>query len=270
MVITPIFYSRRLNDLAFSTDIESSRKGLIRVGTIAFLTGGVLLVLYEITVFLFTFSFLRSETSSALGGINVPEKIVTVLITPVQLPTTTGAAMTFIANNSSSYLLAYVLAGLNQVVLVIAIPALYVCFRKYSPASIILGCIVALVSVGAEAVTGGNSFSLITLSTGFAAATTDFQRAAYVAAYEGTLSGVVINSDAFAVIQDLAFLVISAVMLRSPMRKWVGILGITISIVGIFAVIVDFLTSDLNLTQISTLLFAAWFFALAYNLRRLI
>jgi len=241
---------------------------LVRVGIVAFLTSGILLVLWEITVFLFTFSFLRSETSSVLGGINVPEKIVTVLITPVQLPTTTEAAMTFIANNASLFLLAYTLSGLVQVVLVIAIPALYVCFRKYSPASIILGCIVALVSMVALAVTAGNSFSLITASVNFAAGTTDFQRAAYVAVYQSTLSGVTISSDAFAVIQDLAFLVISAVMLRSPMRKWVGILGITISILGIFAVVIDFLTSELNLTQISTLLFGAWFFALAYNLRR--
>jgi len=264
----PIRSSNHLINLAFSTDNETTRKSLVRVGTIAFLTSGILLVLWEITVFLFTFNFLRSETSSVLGGINAPEKIVTVLITPVQLPTTTGAIMTFIADNASSFLLAYTFAGLGSVVLLIAIPALYVCFRKYSPASIILGCIVALVSVIAEAVTAGNSFSLITASVNFAAATTDFQRAAYVAVYQSTLNGVLINSDAFAVIQDLAFLVISTVMLRSPMPKWVAILGITISIFGIFASIVGFLTSELNLTQISQLLFAAWFFALAYNLRR--
>jgi len=242
---------------------------LIRVGTIAFLTSGILLVLWEITVFLFTFSFLRSETS-ALGGINVPEKIVTVLITPVQFPTTTGVVMTFIANNTSSFLLAYIFSGLSDVVLVIAIPALYVCFRKYSPASIILGCIVSLVSVVVEAVTAGNAFSLISSSTSFAAATTDFQRAAYVAAFQSTSTGVTINIDAFGVILGLAFLVISAVMLRSPMSKRVGILGIAISIFGIFAVIVGFLTSEVDFNQITNLLFATWFFALAYNIRRLI
>jgi hypothetical protein len=265
----PIRPHKYLKSLASSADNQSARKGLIRVGIIAFLTCGILDVLKAITDFLFAFNYLRSVTSITFGASSVPVKIVTALITPVQISNST-AGMTFIANNTTSFLLVYTLAGLLYVVLVIAIPALYVCFRKYSPAAIILGCVVSLVSLGALAISTGTLFSLITVSTNFAAATTNFQRAAYVAAYEGMLSGSVINTDAFSVILGLAFLVISVVMLRSPIRKWVGIFGIAISIFGIFATIVDFLTTDLDLVQISTILFAIWFFALANNLRRFV
>ena len=226
-------------------------------------------MLKAITAFLFAFNYLRSVTSITFGASSVPVKIVTALITPVQIPNST-AGMTFIANNTSSFLLVYTLVGLLYAVLVIAIPALFICFRKYSPAAIILGCIVALVSLGALAVTASNSFSLISASTSFAAATADFQKAAYVAVYQSIGAGLTISSDAFTVIVMLAFLVIAVVMSRSPLRKWVGIFGIAISIFGIFTVVVDFLTGDIDLSQISTLLFAGWFFGLAYNLRRFI
>ena len=50
------------------------------------------------------------------------------------------------------------------------------------------------------------------------------------------------------------------------MPKSVGVLGIAVSAFGVFAAVLDYLSSGTSLTQVRTIVMAIWYFVLAYYL----
>ena len=261
----PFLWTSDLSDLTF--DVESSWKGLVKAGAIAFVITGIITLLNEINIFLLTFHFISTQGTIRVGiSGSIEMKLIYALITPIHLPTSFESAMQFIANNPTSFQIAYALLGVSSLVLLIGIPALYVRLKKINPTMVVLASLFSVLSLVVIALTYGSASSLVGLSTSYTQATTDFQKAAFVAAYQSIIIGVKIDGLASEIALYLAFLVFSIVMMKSSMPKSVGVLGIAVSAFGVFAAVLDYLSSGTSLTQVRTIVMAIWYFVLAYYL----
>lgn len=121
------------------------------------------------------------------------------------------------------------------------------------------------------AVTWPNHAALITLSANYAAATSDAQRATYVAA--ATYAGAVLPFSLAVysiLILSLGILMIGLVMLKGIFRKSTAYVGIITGILGIISVVGPVFLSPLGITIIITsVLTTAWVFLVGYRLYRL-
>lgn len=134
----------------------------------------------------------------------------------VGLPTTVLDWFGLFERSAVSGLLAFELLMVVYVILSVPVVlALYVALRGSSPSLMIV--YVALALIGAVAfIASRPAFEMLSLSHGYAAATTDAQRAAYLAAGESTLA--VFKGTAFwvsYVLGSIGGLVVSAAILRS-------------------------------------------------------
>lgn len=134
----------------------------------------------------------------------------------VGLPTTVLEWFELFERSALSGLLAFELLLVVYVVLSVpAVLALYAALRRASPS--LMAIYAALALIGAVAFIGSRpGFEMLFLSQGYAAATTEAQRAAILAAGEGTLA--VFHGTAFwvsYVLGSIGGLLVSAAMLRS-------------------------------------------------------
>jgi hypothetical protein len=121
-------------------------------------------------------------------------------------------------------------------------------------------------------VTWTNYAALITLSDHYAAATTDIQRTADVAA--ANYASAVLESSLEAIysilILSLGILVISLVMRRADFGKGTAYVGIATGVLGIVAALGPFFASMLSVTIILvSLLTTVWIFLVGFRLIRL-
>ena len=121
------------------------------------------------------------------------------------------------------------------------------------------------------AVTWPNYASLLSLSGDYAAATTDAQRAASVAATSYPLA--VLTSSLFAVyailVPSLGILVVSLVMLKGVFGKSTAYLGVLTGILGIVSVVGPFFLKALDATVIVTsVLTTLWVLFVGYRMLR--
>jgi hypothetical protein len=121
------------------------------------------------------------------------------------------------------------------------------------------------------AVTWPNYASLISFSGDYAAATTDAQRAASVAATSYPLA--VLTSGLFAVyailVPSLGILVVSLVMLRGVFGKSIAYLGVLTGVLGIVSVVGPFFLKALDATVIVTsVLTTLWVLLVGYRMLR--
>jgi hypothetical protein len=171
--------------------------------------------------------------------------LLTVVIIPLQLvvfvlwpPPLGGSAAAWFALFERSRLLGLLSLDLlllvDQALLLPIFVALYVALRPASPSLMILATTLALVGTAVYFASGA-AFEMLTLSRHYAAATTEAQRAAALAAGETMLA--IYQGTAFDVsylLQTVAGLVLSAVMLRSRLfRRAVAILGLAGFLVGL-------------------------------------
>ncbi len=107
------------------------------------------------------------------------------------------------------------------------------------------------------------SISLVTLSDGYTAATTDAQRAAYVAA------AAALQASRFSNLEELCFsvapIIAGLVMLKGVFNKGVAYLGIAVGILGLVQII-----PSLNfIIIVVVLLYAVWFLTVGSKLYKL-
>jgi hypothetical protein len=111
---------------------------------------------------------------------------------------------------------------------------------------------------------------LITLSQNYAAATTDAQRAAYVAVADYALAVIAVSGPIFSlVISSIGTLIVSLVMLKGIFNKATAYLGIAASIVGLVYGISVFGPALTILFIIAILLSGIWYLLLGSRLYRL-
>ena len=152
-------------------------------------------------------------TSSLLVVVTVLHSSVFFL---VGLPTTVPDWFALFERSALSGLLAFELLMVAYVILSVPVVlALYVVLRRSSPSLMIV--FVALGLIGTVAfIASRPAFEMLSLSHGYSAATTDAQRAAYLAAGESTIA--VFHGTAFWVsyiLGSIGGLVVSAAILRS-------------------------------------------------------
>jgi hypothetical protein len=150
--------------------------------------------------------------------------------------------------------------------------SLYLALKSSSSNATLVGAgLLVLFAVLDLAVTWPNYASLISLSGDYAAATTDAQRAASVAATSYPLA--VLTSSLFAVyailVPSLGILVVSLVMLRGMFGKSIAYLGVLTGILGIVSVVGSFFLTALDATVIVTsVLTTLWVLLVGYRMLR--
>jgi hypothetical protein len=124
-----------------------------------------------------------------------------------------------------------------------------------------------------ELAIGWTNFAvLITLSDSYAAATTDVQRAAYVASasYATTVLNSTMSEVYSILVPALGTLLIGLVMRKGLFNKGTAYLGVVAGVLGIVAVVGPLFTSALNPTIVLTsLLTSVWFLLVGFRLYRL-
>lgn len=124
-----------------------------------------------------------------------------------------------------------------------------------------------------ELAIGWTNFAvLITLSAGYAAATTDVQRAAYIASanYATTVLNSTLSEVYSILVPALGTLLIGLVMRKGLFNKGTAYLGVVVGVLGIVSVVGPLFTSALNPTIILTsLLTTVWFLLIGIRLYRL-
>ena len=165
------------------------------------------------------------------------------------------------------------LSVLTDLLLVPVALSLYVALKGVSrDVMLVATAFVGLFIVLDLAVTWSNYASLITLSTDYAAATSEAQRATYVAAANhasavltSTLEGV------YSIVTlSVGILLVGLVMLRSIFSKTAAYMGLATGILGIVSVAGPFVVSALGVTIIiASILTTIWVMLVGYRLYRL-
>jgi hypothetical protein len=183
------------------------------------------------------------------------------------------AWLTYAAGKTAAWWAIVGLSVLTDVLFVPVAVALYVALRRVDRTLLPLGtACVGLFVVLDLAVTWPNIAALVALSGSYAAATTDAERAASVAA--ATYASAVLTSTLVGVysIADLSvgILLIGLVMLRSPFGKATAYLGVATGILGIVSVAGPLLVSALGpLIILTSVLTTVWVLLVGYRLYRL-
>jgi hypothetical protein len=124
-----------------------------------------------------------------------------------------------------------------------------------------------------ELAIGWTNFAvLITLSDSYAAATTDVQRAAYVASanYATTVLNSTLSEVYSILVPALGTLLIGLVMRKGLFNKGTAYLGVVAGVLGIVAVVGPLFTSALNpVIVLTSLLTSVWFLLVGFRLYRL-
>ena len=119
-------------------------------------------------------------------------------------------------------------------------------------------------------VTGSQGLYLMTLSQNYAAATSDAERAAYVAAADYARTVLVVGLSLYSsLVLAIGFLIASLVMLKGIFRRAVAYSGIAISLLGIVAGLGILVPSLTVLELLFPTLLAIWILPVGFRLYRL-
>lgn len=187
-----------------------------------------------------------------------------------EYPTSGGAAvLEYIAAHRSVYILQQILWLMPSVLLMIVFLALYPALKDLDRSVAAIGAVLGIASWAvtlAYPATGGGSPALVYLSDQYAAATTDAQRAAFAAAAEGFIAQNYVPTI-MGVLETIAILIVSLLMLRGVFHRSVAYLGIATGAVGIVS---EALKPMLGLGYIVYgLLVMVWIIAIGWELLRL-
>lgn len=224
------------------TQEDQDWKGLYRVGGVSFLIAGILLIIE----FVSRLSLGRPRADTVEEYL---EFIATQTI-PFEAVSLINATLTFI-------------------ILIPAVPALYLALKEFSKTRMLIGSIFfGVVIILYLATVQPLLFAELSLSNGYASATNDAQRAAYVAAAQ-LLSGEVNVARLLALLLiSVATIIIASVMLKGIFNKGAAYLGIATGIVGIIGFVgnIPILLAGGTIIFISIPLLAIWFLALGSKL----
>jgi hypothetical protein len=183
------------------------------------------------------------------------------------LPNGAEAALKYLDHKSALWSAIVALSVLTDVLYIPVGLSLYFALREINHIAALVGVAFMFLFVGLDlAVTWTNYASLIVLSGHYAAASSDAQRAAYVAAADYSMSVLSSRTETVYAIVDLSFgiLVIGVAMLRGVFNRPTAYLGIATGIVGILTLSGLFVTVILN-----AILAIVWLFFVGYRLYRL-
>ena len=179
----------------------------------------------------------------------------------------------YLAQNTTVWWAILGLSVLTDLLFVPVALSLYLALKGVNRnAMLVATAFVGLFIVLDLAVTWPNYASLITLSSNYAAATNEAQRAAYVAA--ANYASAVLTSSLEAVysilILSLGILIIGLVMLKGIFGKSTAYLGLVTGVLGIVSVVGPLFVSTLSATIIITsVLTTVWVLFVGYRLYRL-
>lgn len=218
--------------------VDPTWKGLYKTGGASFLVAGILFI---IGFFLLFF----------LGP----------------LPSTTEAALKTVAEQKLLFQTNNGIFTLATILFIPALLALYLALKEVDKTGMLiasgLSALAITLFLGAIIV----NYSLIILSREYGAATTDAQRAAYVAAADLVRGAAGAGFALSVLIFSVAVLIVSRVMLKGIFGKGIAYLGIITGIVGLVGGIPVPVLSIIGL--VSVLFFAAWFLAVGNKLYKL-
>jgi hypothetical protein len=193
-----------------------------------------------------------------------------VTFTVPEAPAQGGAAtLEYIAAHRAVYVLEQVLWLAPSVLLTVVFLALYPALMHVNKSWAAIGAVLGIASWAvtlAYPVTGGGAPALVYLSDQYAAATTDAQRAAFVAASEGLIAQNYVPTM-MGVLEAIGVLVVSLVMLKGSWRRGVALLGVATGAIGI---VCEGLKPVLGLGYITYgLMLFVWLVAIGWALVRL-
>ncbi len=215
-------------------------KGLYKVGGAAFLINGVL---YIIGVALFV----------QLGGI----------------PTSGQAALTALSGQKLLAQTTTTIFAATDLLLIPGVLALYVALKgvrkTYAVIASGLAGLFIVLDLGVNTV---NFFSVIALGDKYALATTEAQRAAYVATADLTLAATNVGLPLAGLVIAVGTLLFGLAMLKGIFNKPTAYLGVLVGIVGIISAIP--IPALLVAFLVAIILSAVWFLAVGFKLYRLV
>jgi hypothetical protein len=222
--------------------VDSSWKGLYTWGGISALLDGVL-------------SFIGIALAFRLGA----------------LPSGGEAVLKFLAGQTTLVYTIYGIIILGDILGVLFLLALYLALKGVNKNAMLaatgflgLGLVLDL------GVTVISWIGLITLSQNYTAATSDAQRAAYVAVADYALAVIAVSGPIFSlVISSIGALIVSLVMLRGVFNRATAYIGIAASIFGFIYGISVFVPALTILFIIAVLLPGIWYLLLGSRLYRL-
>lgn len=183
------------------------------------------------------------------------------------------ARLQYLAENTTAWWAILGLSVLTDLLFVPVALSLFLALKGVNRnAMLVATAFVGLFIVLDLAVTWPNYASLITLSSHYAAATSDAQRAAYVAA--ANYATAVLTSSLEAVYSiltlSLGILITGLVMLKGIFNKITAYLGLITGMLGIVSVVGPLFVSTLSVTIIITsVLTTVWVLFVGYQLYRL-
>jgi flagellar biosynthesis protein FliP len=195
---------------------------------------------------------------------------IVVLFTVPEAPTSGGAqTLEYIAQHRTVYIVEQILWLAPNVLLMVVFLALWPVLRPLNPSYAAIGVVLGIASWAAGLAypaSGGGAPALVALSDAYAAATTVAERATFVAAAEGLIAQNN-TSVAIGVLQTLAILIVSLVLLRGTFRRSVVWLGIVTGALGLAS---ETLRPIMGLGYIVYgLLVIVWIAAIGWELARL-
>lgn len=190
--------------------------------------------------------------------------------TTARQPSSGGAAtLEYIAAHRKVYILKQALWLGPSVLAMVVFLSLYAALKQLNKSYAAIGAAIGVASWGltlAWPATGGGAPSLVYLSDHYMAATTDEQRASFVAAAEAFIAQNDIP-NAPGILTPIGILILSFLMLRGVFHKGVAYLGIATGVIGAVS---EALRPVLGIGYMGYgLLLPIWFVAVGWKLYRL-
>ncbi len=180
--------------------------------------------------------------------------------------TSTGAeALTMMAENS---LLFRTVAGIFALVAILFVPgmlALYLSLRSVKKTHMLVATALFAVAVALFLASTVMEYSLIGFSARYVAASSEAQRAAYVAVLDLVNEGTAVADTLGMVLFSISLLIVASVMLKGRFGKPTAYLSILAGILGLVGVVPGLFVVSVA----SNLLLALWFLAVGYSLYKL-
>ncbi len=157
--------------------------------------------------------------------------VLSIVIGPA--PSGGEAYLTSVAQHAAASQVDFGIFALSDLLLLPAALALYLALKHVGKNAMLIATgLLILFAVVDLAVTELNSLALVTLTRQYAAAASDVQRAAYVAAADYALATLPIGTFFSYLVSSIGLLIASVVMLRGVFSRPTAFLGITAGILG--------------------------------------
>jgi hypothetical protein len=176
-----------------------------------------------------------------------------------------------LANHASLAQVSYGLYSLTDFLFVPAVLALYLALKHIAQAPMLLATgLMAVFVIVDLAITEANSLTIVTLMQHAATATSETQRAAYMAAANYALATVPLATFYSWVVSSVGVLIISIVMLKGVFGKLTAYLGVVAGIVGTVAGFYVFMPALAVLLSPTLIVFGLWCVLAGRKLYRLV